>query len=526
MRRLIAGLSSLVLVITLAQPASAEDSFNINKLPLGEKSGTFQIGEPIEANSAFSDLVALDIDSREIWDQWVCTSTKDPACNVPSVDSIAGSAILPLCESDTDENCIVSLELAAKDQEFQPATYVRNIGGRTFAADPSESFFEQSTASLWEAPNAPSKSGTTGYAVTVRVIQTKFLKGNRKYESQRFFADVTPFREQKGEQYTEPYGYTENGDPVRGVQKRSHATGGGSADCAWTENGGCGVAQDFAEGTKVRLSLRIEKTIGGWFQARLKAPTISVSEFSKDNNLLVVEAEPTTVQRFSYENPDATKLSTTERNFVLYTGYGGGPTRFVSKAPAQDEFSFGYLNYFKDKVKDTAVGSNTFWSFSSAEATGTGSPCLSDKSKVLGIVTTNALIYDGGVPKFSRGFLNYRVAGLHYEADGVTEVLGTYDLVMRSDVARCLYGFSRAPVSATITIAGSGDRDIATTIVGEKNGWLKLAAYGFTFSEKTIRVKITQPRRTTINCVSTSAPTRTTKVSGISPKCPTGFRKR
>jgi hypothetical protein len=136
------------------------------------------------------------------------------------------------------------------------------------------------------------------------------------------------------------------------------------------------------------------------------------------------------------------------------------------------------------------------------------------------------MVYDGGVPKFTRGFLNYKVAGLHFEADGTTEVLGSYDLVMRSDVARCLYGFSSAPVSATITIAGEGDRTIATTIVSEKNGWLKLAAYGFTFSEKTIRVRITQPKRTTITCVTTSKPVKTQRVSGINPTCPTGFKKR
>jgi hypothetical protein len=106
------------------------------------------------------------------------------------------------------------------------------------------------------------------------------------------------------------------------------------------------------------------------------------------------------------------------------------------------------------------------------------------------------------------------------------KALGTYDLVMRSDLARCLYGFSRAAVSAAITISGDGERDIATTIVGEKNGWLKLAAYGFTFSSKTIQVRLTQQRSTTINCVSTSQPTQTRKVTGVSPKCPSGFRKR
>lgn len=524
MKKITASFASLVLALSLAQPAGANDAFNVDAVPQTKTSGTFQIAEPIEKNS-FSDLVALRIDRNGVWEQWVCTSTKDPECQ-GNLHSIAGSAVLPLCESETDENCIVGLELAAKDQDFQAATFTRKISGRKFAEDASESFFEQSTPSLWEAPNAPSKQGTTSYVVSVRVIQTKFFQGNKKYESQRFFADVTPYREVKDAKYQEPYGYTEMGDPVLGTRKRTHATGGGDLGCAWTENGACGIAQDFADGTRVRLSLRIEKTIGGWFQARLKDPTISVTDFSPNNNLLVVEAEPTKVQRMSYTTADAKKITAEERKFLEYTGFGGSFENFVSKASAQDAFSFGYLNYFKDKVKDTAVGSNTSWSFSSAEGTDTGSRCLSDKSKVLGIVTTNAMVYDGGVPKFSRGFLNYRIAGLHYESDGVAEVIGNYDLVMRSEVARCLYGFSRAPVSATITITGDGDKNIATTLVGEKNGWLKLAAYGFTFSEKTIRVKITQPKRTTITCVSTKAPTRTTKVTGTNPKCPTGFRKR
>jgi hypothetical protein len=183
------------------------------------------------------------------------------------------------------------------------------------------------------------------------------------------------------------------------------------------------------------------------------------------------------------------------------------------------------VNYFRNKTQDRSAGQNSFWNFASSQGAGGGSGCLADKSKVLGIVTTNSMVYDGGVPKFTRGFLNYKVAGLHFEADGVTEVLGSYDLVMRSEVARCIYGFSRAPVSATITIAGEGDRTIATTIVNEKNGWLKLAAYGFTFSNKTIQVRLTQ-KRTTITCVSVTDPKKTRKVTAIGPKCPRGFKTR
>jgi hypothetical protein len=33
---------------------------------------------------------------------------------------------------------------------------------------------------------------------------------------------------------------------------------------------------------------------------------------------------------------------------------------------------------------------------------------------------------------------------------------------------------------------------VASTIVNEKNGWLNLAAYGFTFSEKNIKVELIQ----------------------------------
>jgi hypothetical protein len=149
---------------------------------------------------------------------------------------------------------------------------------------------------------------------------------------------------------------------------------------------------------------------------------------------------------------------------------------------------------------------------------------------VLGVVSTNAMGYDGNPPKFSDGFLNYRVSGLHFAADGKTPNLGTYDLVLRSDAARCLYGFSNAPVSATVSIAGAdGAQSVATTVVTEKDGWLKMKAAGFTFSEKQIKVKITQESRaiavkkSTITCVKGKV---TKKVTAASPKCPAGYKKK
>ena len=130
--------------------------------------------------------------------------------------------------------------------------------------------------------------------------------------------------------------------------------------------------------------------------------------------------------------------------------------------------------------------------------------------------------------------------------DGVTPVQGSYNLVMRSDAARCLYGFTDAPVKATISIVGAGNSPVATVVTGEKNGWLSLSANGFTFSEKTLQVKLSQDapapvatptpsatpttsakpvaaKKTAITCIKGKA---IKKVAEVNPKCPSGYRKK
>jgi hypothetical protein len=210
-------------------------------------------------------------------------------------------------------------------------------------------------------------------------------------------------------------------------------------------------------------------------------------------NEITVEAAPAEVQRMFYQT-NINAVSAQEREYANANGMAGGwESGFTSWARASDASTFGYLNYLRSKTRDTTSGVNTLWNFATSGETSANS-CLADTSKVLGIVSTNAMAYDGGVPQFRNGFLNYQVAGLHYQPDGITKVQGSYDLLIRSEVARCLYGFAAAPLSAKISVVGGGSKTIATTIVSEKKGWLKLAAYGFTFSNKTIKVKITKAK--------------------------------
>jgi hypothetical protein len=103
---------------------------------------------------------------------------------------------------------------------------------------------------------------------------------------------------------------------------------------------------------------------------------------------------------------------------------------------------------------------------------------------------------------------------------------------MRSDIARCIYSFSNAPIKAEISITSDdGEKKVATTVVNEKNGWLYLSAKGFTFSAPTINVKLSQEKvvapvakkKVTISCLKGKI---TKKVTAVSPKCPAGYKKK
>jgi hypothetical protein len=195
---------------------------------------------------------------------------------------------------------------------------------------------------------------------------------------------------------------------------------------------------------------------------------------------------------------------------------------------------------------------SVFWNFGASTYIGNNA-CSADKSALQGLVVTNAPIYDKGPPTFADGSLNYQVAGIHTNVDG-TLFKGRYTYIVKSTTARCYYGFSNAPIEAKVDIiSADSTNQIATTLVSEKNGFIKLQADNFTFSSPTIRVKLMQPAvevakvpdapakvvdapvkvadtpakviapkaAKTITCVKG---TKSVKKTAISPKCPAGYK--
>jgi hypothetical protein len=165
-------------------------------------------------------------------------------------------------------------------------------------------------------------------------------------------------------------------------------------------------------------------------------------------------------------------------------------------------------------------------------------------TEISGIVTTNALAYSAGPPSYNKneGSLDYKVVAPHYTSKGELAV-GTYDLLLKSEVARCIYGFSKAPIQGSISIVNeSGQNNVATTIINEKNGWLYMSANGFSYSAPTVKIKLSQEaevvaaltptpsasakpvaKAVTITCIKGKT---SKKVTAVKPKCPAGYKKK
>jgi len=494
-------------------------------------------------------------ESRGAWQN--CLSPSDPECDVtkpgrsgkPGNFDMSGTSVLPVCTTDQEENCIESFEIAYGNDEFTKAKFLRQLQSDYLVkSDPITNFPGGSSVALW---SDSSLKNSKSLSYVTNVSYAVLLNSSNTFDVTSVSFVVKAYEEISGN-YRAPYfDYAQ-----RQVNNKSYR----NSKLAWTENGRAGLHKQFPADSKFRLKVRANSGISGWYQGRIKNPNIGIEKFSTRNNIISIEGEPVRVPTFAYTK-DASNLSAQEYRWQQNNGGMGslqGGSGFIALANSDQGDTFEYLDNFRALAGDKVAGYYTMWAVHST-TWGNNNYCLRDTSRILGIVSTNAMGYNGYSPQFENGTINYQVAGMHYEPDGKNLVEGTYDLLLRSDAARCLYGFSNAPVQASISITGEQDQRIAVTTMTESNGWMKLSAYGFNFSSPTIKVKLSQveteqPMARAPNVESQPAPTPTPapvvqqaakpatvsakktltctkgkvtkKVVAVNPKCPTGFKKK
>lgn len=480
-------LAALISLAILAAPLTFLPAIsNTGPTPTGPVSFTVNGADQDNRSSLAMQPAAAGIgETRGAWID--CVDVYDPACD-RGIEGLSGQAVLSPCQSDSQENCVESLNLGMAGQQIKSASLIREtIGGIEIAAAPDFNWIKGGKPSLWQS-ETPHMGSATTYAVIVKVGQY-FSRTKGEFVMNQLRASVIPYREVSGK-----YVAAQILDKAKDGSRFEYGSGG--AGCIWVEDGKCGLQQEFSTGTIASLTLRLPKQTGGWFQGRFKSPELNVEDFSTMNNRVSITAEsiqiPTMAAQRQLDN-----LSSIENLWRQNNGLGNLDGINYSGMDPGDPKIFDYVNHFRKDVDDTIAGTTSVWMLKTTFFNN-GTNCYSNKT-IQGIISTNALGYDSGAPDFDSGLLTYRVTGLHYQKDGKTPVTGTYDLLLDSAVARCIYGFSKAPISATVTVIGTGDQNIATTIVSEKDGWLKLAAYGFNFSEKKIQVRITQPNSRTLS---------------------------
>jgi len=516
----------------------------------------------------FSHLFAESYPEGGKLKRFICTDIQTQNCKNPDYYSYV--ALLPVCSIQISINCIESLfsvDQQGKRFEGKFLRYSVEKQINNFAEDKDNKLPNNANSSYWEIPNS-NPSSSNKFVLNLG-IEGKSTPGNSNEDKsyRRIFSHLSPVTSVENglmklggcvQDINAPLGSPSviANTSCSGLASIKNNGTGDTCEYPDGDTGNCFAASPFDDlSLKYGVKIRLDFEPLGWIHGRLMSPNI---EINSKNDLVEVTilASPIRVPIFLNAG-DWEKLGAATKNWWLTVfpqcnqkswecqkAGGKNPAQpwkdtessFVGvDLTSYGDYSLQMISALAQDVSDKAIATPTIWSFESMDQSrliGSNS-CIVQGKGLKGIVTTNSTAYSAGPPTFEGNSLNYQVASMHYLADG-TVFTGTYDLLMRSSVARCLYNFSSAPVEAKVEVLNQdGKPQIATTQVSEGKGWLAMSAYGFTFSAPTIRVKLLQSKdvapvvnstgKKSITCLKGKI---SKKVTGNNPKCPVGYKKK
>jgi hypothetical protein len=483
--------------------------------------------------------------------QKICSSVTDAACS--STAGYSFRAVLGPCTSTVTIDCIESLTgtsssgtaVAGVFKEFFPARGVNDYTGSTTDGVP-----DGRPPSLWTLAGLPHAYGTD-YQVTVQVTGAK-INGDATKPLRSFFASVTPvniFQTHCDVLYNGTCMDKYREEVRGGLQTIGFAGVAADQDkgfrCQnWGEDSKCALKRAFPAGSKFAVQVRLSTTPTGWLHGRMQDPTASIERVNNQTTIKI-SAEPTKVPAVSGVGQWAQLPTAVQESFIAtcenkrcgtrrseqasdsaVQGMPVSSRNIIFSPAAYSEEAFKQLKLWTGFIGDKAAAMPSQWSVRtlSYSEMQNGPACIRNGVGVTGIVATNASAYAEGPPTYSSATstLNYKVAAPHYEKDGTTVFNGRYDLILRSDIANCLYGVSDGASEATVSVTGEdGKAKSATTAFTFKDGWFKFSASGFTHSAPTVKVKLSKiyPK---VSKGRTISVTTAVKKNGV--KIPTGAK--
>ena len=521
---------------------------------------------------------------------FVCRSYSDPKCS--EAQNVWYNAVLDYCKSASDTNCIAGVSavvngkaIVGKFQSNYPTS-----SEYTYKGDPSKNIPDGNLPAVFTFDGLKHDGGDQ-FMVYSRYFHpgNGYGGGNPSLAPYEFVAQIIAISIDKNSRYE---GFFVRAQKADVLGKAAWWSGANNGCVSPGIKGECPIAWPLPKEVRFKLDIRTSVPVNSFMHGRLSDPVINIVNEDVNRQLFTVEAGPVNVPILYtwVKNSDMPKalydylyaMKDWGGTYIYSDGNGNSRDNVQLRIPFEtyNETRFREYLWWLEVAKDKSIGNKTMWvartlSQSEIETSGT-KRCLADTKSLTGIVTTNANMYISAPPTFNEvtKTLDYKVASPHEDPTGKLNV-GSYNLVLSSEAARCLYNFTKAPVSATVSIVSAdGNSQIATTSVSEKNGWLYLSANGFTYSAPLVRVKLTQeaenvvgtptptaspspattpsvvasplatpsasptptmtpkPRassqaaagkKVTITCVKGKT---TKKVTAVSPKCPIGFKKK
>lgn len=489
---------------------------------------SFRLQEDLQ--KGFSLLTASTASSTLL-----CNSVLDARCSGNGLRYQA-EAVLPRCTETETSYCIEGIEAEISRGEFKAMQFSRYIDADKFSSEGSSGLPEPSTISLWELPTS---AGILKFA-TLATLSSYGQSGSTpvKFEPTRLQVQLNQF-EERALGVASRLSARETVDS-QGVKNYtwSPLIHTGTTTCVWNELGRCGAAQVMPKDLNFSITIRIPKELPGWIYGRISGADMSLNTTPKQWNILNVSGTPAETMGISA----GTSLSDATPTMKSWIGsmkpFSGNAVTVYESSDSGDSAG---LRAFKDVLRDTGTLMFTRWSFYINKDVNlfSGTSCYENQNSILGFVSTNAPIYSGRPPTFVGGLLTYKVLGLHFKPNG--EVFrGTYNLILESKFARCLYGFTNAPIQASVQVLSeNGENSVAVTTFSESNdGWIKFSANGFTFSSPTIKIRLSQAisvsstpapkpivRKKSITTIFCQNKKIVKKISAINPKCPVGYKK-
>jgi hypothetical protein len=541
----------LIASLGYAAPASAADAFvytdfAANDFGLWSQSSIY--GQDQRGSKKLED-----------WKQLWCSGWDDPSCSV--YDNLFADLILSPCLNEADRACLDGIEAKNSSGTLEKLTLYGEATSQKIAR-----YQFKSGANLVDVP--------AGGGLSIWKSSEKNADGSdRLYAAHILLRYIATSSRQSGEA-ADKIVLSDFKGQIYPVTLKSGAT------CKEFAIGSqCIDSANFAGNEKLAVTLRMNKDLTGWIFGRMQNSEFAVTSLDAAYNKIRIGGDVTLVPELaakvaksdiskdpklekylrdfftngrpgvSVPNPGSGSFNDGSIGGFQSTSYEGFLAAQTTTRLISVNFDkFALFSAFEDQLKPfSPPGSNNgrnilretnsiFWNFGANTYLGSNK-CSADKTKLHGLVVTNASIFENGPPEFKDGSLNYRVAGVHNNLDG-SEFKGRYTYIVRSDTARCYYGFSNAPIEARVEVLSSNNTtQVASVLVSEKDGFIKLQADNFTFSSPTIKVKFSQdsaqPTATTAKVVPKKSSTVTCikgktskKITGVNPKCPAGYKKK